>query len=47
MGSRVEVRRSVDRALARSRGSLAGELGEIVWQLAQTLAAPAGCHTGA
>ena len=45
--SRDEVKRSVDRALARSRGSLAGELNEIVWQLAQTLAKPGGCHAGA
>jgi hypothetical protein len=36
--SREEVRRSVDRALALSRGSLVRDLGEIIWQLEQNLA---------
>ena len=47
LGSREEVMRSVDRALALSRGSLAADLGEIVWQLAQNLASLGGCHAGA
>jgi hypothetical protein len=47
LGSLEEVWRSVDRALRLSRGSLVGDLTEIVWQLAQNLASPAGCHAGA
>lgn len=39
--------RSVDRALALSRGSLVHDLGEIVGQLAPNLVSPAGRHTGA
>lgn len=47
LGSLEEVGRFVDRALRLSRGSLVGDLAEIVWQLAQDLARLGGCHAGA
>jgi hypothetical protein len=47
MESWEEVMRSVDRALALSRGSLVRDLGEMIWQLEENLASPGGCHAGA
>ena len=47
LGSLEEVMRSVDRALALSRGSLVSDLGEIIWQLEENLAGAGGCHAGA